>query len=190
MKLEDIRSHLLGKKGTYEEYPFGPEAMVFKVMGKIFAIIAWGDNPLKISLKCDPDLALNLREKYKNIEPGYYMNKKHWNTITLDGTISKKEIISLHKKRYLELMNNHLENQNVNNNINNSKNIKSSILNNDDLNNKNKLDSILGKVNIIIENYNNFNSQRDQSLSNQQNNNSNNILNKLKGWLTKNILRF
>ncbi len=95
MKLEPIRTYLLKKKGVVEETPFGPEALVFKVIGKMFALVAWEEPPLRITLKCDPDLALTLRTQYKAVQPGYYMNKKHWNTITLDGSISNEQILGM-----------------------------------------------------------------------------------------------
>jgi predicted DNA-binding protein (MmcQ/YjbR family) len=95
MELEFIRSYLLKKKGATEELPFGPEALVFKVMGKMFALVAWQDNPLRITLKCDPDHALALRDIYPAVQPGYYMNKKHWNTITLDSSIPDDEIVKM-----------------------------------------------------------------------------------------------
>jgi predicted DNA-binding protein (MmcQ/YjbR family) len=86
---------LLDKKGTTEETPFGPEALVFKVMGKMFALIAWQESPLSMNLKCDPELALSLRERYPAITPGYHMNKKHGNTIRLDGTVPADEVWGL-----------------------------------------------------------------------------------------------
>lgn len=92
MKLDTLRTYLLAKKATTEETPFGPEALVFKVVGKMFALIAWQEVPLSITLKCDPDLALTLRNQYNAIKPGYHMNKKHWNTITLDSSIPDDEI--------------------------------------------------------------------------------------------------
>ena len=95
MNLDLLRNHLMQKSGTTEEQPFGPESLVFKVVGKMFALVAWQETPLRITLKCDPDLALSLRDQYKAIQPGYYMNKKHWNTISLDGTISDDEILNL-----------------------------------------------------------------------------------------------
>jgi len=95
MKLEPIRAHLLEKKGATEETPFGPEALVFKVVGKMFALVAWQETPLRITLKCDPDLALALRSQYKAVQPGYYMSKKHWNTITLDGSIPDEQILGM-----------------------------------------------------------------------------------------------
>ena len=95
MKLETLHTNLLTKKGTTEETPFGPDALVFKVMGKMFALVAWQERPLKITLKCDPDLALTLRHKYQAIQPGYHMNKEHWNTVTLDGTIPEDFILAM-----------------------------------------------------------------------------------------------
>jgi len=92
MKLEPLRKYLLEKKGTTEELPFGPEALVFKVMGKMFALAAWEVSPLRITLKCEPEHALALREIYDAVKPGYYMNKVHWNTITLDGSIPEEQI--------------------------------------------------------------------------------------------------
>ncbi len=92
MELEDIRTYLLKKRGATEELPFGPQALVFKVMGKMFALIAWEETPLRITLKCDPNDALALRYQYQAVQPGYHMNKKHWNTITLDSSIQNDEI--------------------------------------------------------------------------------------------------
>ena len=95
MNLEFLRKFLLKKKGTTEETPFGPEALVYKVMGKMFALIAWEENPLRISLKCDPDFALALRDKYPAVIPGYHMNKRHWNTIILDGSVPEEEVLGM-----------------------------------------------------------------------------------------------
>jgi predicted DNA-binding protein (MmcQ/YjbR family) len=95
MKFESLRSYLRKKKGAVEEFPFGPTAMVFKVMGKIFALIAWKESPLRINLKCDPDLAIHLRRIYMAVKPGYHMNKDHWNTVIVDGSISDDEILSM-----------------------------------------------------------------------------------------------
>ena len=95
MNLEFLRKTLLKKKGTAEETPFGPEALVYKVMGKMYALIAWEENPLHITLKCAPDFALVLRAKYPAITAGYYMSKKHWNTIVLDGSVPEGEIIEM-----------------------------------------------------------------------------------------------
>ena len=95
MELEPLRAYLLKKKGTAEEFPFGPEVMVFKVMGKMFALVLWGETPLRLNLKCDPDLAMHLRAVYKAVQPGYHMNKTHWNTLVLDGSMPTEEILSM-----------------------------------------------------------------------------------------------
>jgi len=92
MEFNDLRNYLLSKKATTEELPFGPDALVFKVLGKIFAIVAYQDNPLRISLKCDPEHAEALRAMYKAVTPGYHLNKNHWNTVILDDSIPEGEI--------------------------------------------------------------------------------------------------
>ncbi len=91
MELEPLRHYLLQKKGSIEYYPFGPEPAVFKVMDKMFALLSWPT----LSLKCDPDFALALRDKYKAVQPGYHLSKKHWNTITFDDTMPDNEILGL-----------------------------------------------------------------------------------------------
>ena len=100
LEFEQLHKYILNKKGTVEDTPFGPESLVFKVMGKMFALIAWDETPLRITLKCDPDLALILRAQYQSVQPGYYMNKKHWNTITLDGSISDEQILEMIDNSY------------------------------------------------------------------------------------------
>ncbi len=97
---EQIRGLMLGKKGTTEDAPFGEETAVFKVMHKMFALAAWQETPLRITLKCDPDFALSLRDQYTAVTAGYYMNKKHWNTITLDGSIPDDEIFAMIDESY------------------------------------------------------------------------------------------
>lgn len=92
MRLEPLRKRLLKKAGSTEEIPFGPEALVYKVAGRMFALVAWQAKPLRITLKCDPDEAITLRNSYDAVRPGYYMNKEHWNTVTLDGSIPAREI--------------------------------------------------------------------------------------------------
>ena len=92
MELEPLRMHMLDKNGVTEEQPFGPDTLVFKVMGKMFALVGWQDSPLRVNLKCDPELALTLREQYEAVIPGYHMNKKHWNTMILDGSIPADEM--------------------------------------------------------------------------------------------------
>ena len=92
MNAENFRAHCLGKPAVTEGTPFGPEDIVFKVHGKMFALLALDEVPTRVNLKCDPDLALELRDRYEQIEPGYHMNKKHWNTVVLDGMIPDKEV--------------------------------------------------------------------------------------------------
>ena len=91
MNIEEFRQYCLSKKGVTEEFPFGPDTLVFKVMGKMFALTNL-DGDFSINLKCDPDLAVELREQYPAVLPGYHMNKKHWNTIAIDGSLSNKLI--------------------------------------------------------------------------------------------------
>lgn len=92
MNIETFREYCLSKRGATEDTPFGPEDIVFKVEGKIFGIAALDEVPPRVNLKCDPDLALELRDRYEQVSPGYHMNKKHWNTIELDGVIPEREI--------------------------------------------------------------------------------------------------
>ena len=92
MNIEAFREYCLGKPAATEGTPFGPDDIVFKVEGKIFAIAALMEVPPAVNLKCDPDLALELRDRYEQVRPGYHMNKKHWNTVVLDGVIPRDEI--------------------------------------------------------------------------------------------------
>jgi len=102
MDLESIRNYCLSKPGVTESLPFDADSPVYKVNGKIFAIINL-KIPCSLNLKCDPEYAIELREKYDAIKPGYHMNKKHWNTIILDGSISSKLIFSLIDHSYNHL---------------------------------------------------------------------------------------
>jgi predicted DNA-binding protein (MmcQ/YjbR family) len=92
MDVETFREHCLRKAGVTEDSPFGPEHVVFKVGGKMFALLAFEDVPPTANLKCDPDLALELRDRYEDVQPGYHMNKKHWNTVRIDGAIPQQEL--------------------------------------------------------------------------------------------------
>ena len=92
MNIESFREYCLKKPGVMEATPFGPDDVVFKVEGKMFAIADLMDVPPRVNLKCDPDLALELRYRYEQVSPGYHMNKKHWNTVVLDGVIPDSEI--------------------------------------------------------------------------------------------------
>jgi predicted DNA-binding protein (MmcQ/YjbR family) len=86
MYIDEFREYCLNKPGTTEETPFGPDTLVFKVMGKLFALTDMNEFR-SINLKCDPGKAIELREKYEGIRPGYHMNKKHWNTVETNGSI-------------------------------------------------------------------------------------------------------
>jgi predicted DNA-binding protein (MmcQ/YjbR family) len=88
MDAVDLRDHCLSFCGSTETFPFGPETSVFKVVGKIFAITPLTRQPLQVSLKCDPLLAELLREAHPAIRPGYHLNKRHWNTVTIDGSVT------------------------------------------------------------------------------------------------------
>jgi predicted DNA-binding protein (MmcQ/YjbR family) len=92
MNIEQIRVYCLKKKGVTEEFPFDEETLVFKIMGKIFLLASLESVPLQINLKCDPEKAVELREEYEVVQPGYHMNKKHWNTIIINGSISTDQI--------------------------------------------------------------------------------------------------
>ena len=91
MDLENVRSYCLKKKGVSESLPFNEDTPVYKVMGKIF-LLSNLTPPISINIKCDPELAVELREKYDSVTPGFHMNKLHWNTVILDGSIPGKYI--------------------------------------------------------------------------------------------------
>jgi predicted DNA-binding protein (MmcQ/YjbR family) len=93
MNVEILREYCLKKDNVTEGFPFGEETLVLKVKGKIFALINLDGDP-SLNLKCDPSFALELREKYSSVTPGYHMNKKHWNTIILDGSVPDIELFS------------------------------------------------------------------------------------------------
>lgn len=83
------------KPGSVEDYPFGDDAAVFKVGGKMFALVALGLAPGSVSLKCDPDLATALRRRHAAITAGYHLSKRHWNTVALDGSVPEDELLDL-----------------------------------------------------------------------------------------------
>jgi predicted DNA-binding protein (MmcQ/YjbR family) len=91
MNVESLREYCLHKKRATESFPFGEDTLVFKVDGKIFALVNL-DGELSINLKCDPGYAIEIREHYQAVTPGYHMNKKHWNTVYIDGSIPDNEI--------------------------------------------------------------------------------------------------
>lgn len=89
MNIEEIREHCIVKKGVTEEFPFDEDTLVFKVMGKMFLLISVSD-PGSFNVKCDPELAVELRERYDCVRPGWHMNKTKWNTVVIDGSVSAK----------------------------------------------------------------------------------------------------
>jgi predicted DNA-binding protein (MmcQ/YjbR family) len=93
MDIVSLREYCISKKNATESFPFGDDTLVFKTDGKIFALVNL-EGELSINLKCEPALAIELRERYPSVNPGYHMNKTHWNTINLDGSIPDKEIFS------------------------------------------------------------------------------------------------
>jgi predicted DNA-binding protein (MmcQ/YjbR family) len=88
----DFREHCLAKPNATEGTPFGETVLVFKVAGKMFALMSLDELPATANLKCDPDLALELRDRYQQVRPGYHMNKKHWNTVEIDSGIPEVEL--------------------------------------------------------------------------------------------------
>ena len=100
MHASELRAWCLRQSGAVEEFPFGPETSVFKVAGKIFALSALDRTPLQVSVKCEPDLAVALRDSYPAIRPGYHLNKRHWNTVTLDGSLTDQVVRDLIEDSY------------------------------------------------------------------------------------------
>ncbi|MEU8800426.1 MmcQ/YjbR family DNA-binding protein [Spirillospora sp. NPDC048819] len=91
----------LAKPGSLEDYPFGDQVAVFKVAGRMFALVPLDPPPGTVSLKCDPDLATDLRARYAAITPGYHLNKRHWNTVVLDGSVPDEELMDLIDHSYV-----------------------------------------------------------------------------------------
>ena len=100
MDPNELRHACLNKPGAFEDYPFGEQVSVFKIAGKVFAITDLDGDPLEVSLKCDPDLADALRSAHAAIRPGYHLNKRHWNTVTLDGTIADDDVDDMIQDSY------------------------------------------------------------------------------------------
>lgn len=95
MRLDELRHYCLSKEQAGEDLPFGPDVLVFRVLGKMFALVNVEGLPRSVNLKCDPEWAMELRESYPDIEPGYHMNKKHWNTVQLEGELSDDFLVEL-----------------------------------------------------------------------------------------------
>ncbi len=92
MDFEKLRNYLLSKPGAVEDFPFDTTTLVLKVGGKMFAALGINNEPLRVNLKCDPQRAEILREQYRAVLPGYHMNKRHWNTLVLDGSVPESEV--------------------------------------------------------------------------------------------------
>ncbi len=105
---KDVEDYILSMPNSFLDYPFGEGVAVYKVRsklgkdgdGKMFALIAEGSEPLRLSLKCDPQLAEVLREKYETVLPGYHLNKKHWNTLILAGQLPREEVEAFIRHSY------------------------------------------------------------------------------------------
>jgi predicted DNA-binding protein (MmcQ/YjbR family) len=97
---EELRQFCLSLVGAEETFPFGPENTVFKVAGKIFALSRLDETPLRVSLKCEPDLAERLRKVHEAVRPGYHLNKRHWNTVTIDGSLSRETVRNMVEDSY------------------------------------------------------------------------------------------
>jgi len=94
MSAEEIRDYCLQKQGAEESFPFDENTLVFKVGGKMFLLLDLYSSPVSFNIKCDPQKAIELRERYSSVQPGYHMNKTHWNTVACDGSVPKKLILS------------------------------------------------------------------------------------------------
>jgi predicted DNA-binding protein (MmcQ/YjbR family) len=101
---EAIANYLLSFPEASEDQPFGPDVDVYKVAGKIFAIVSPEEEPSAISLKCDPLIAVELREEYEAVAPGYHLNKTHWNTVTLNETVPDRELKKMISHSYEQVV--------------------------------------------------------------------------------------
>lgn len=95
MTLEDFHSYCLAKPGVEETFPFDEHTLVFKVMGKMFALSGLNREEFTVNLKCDPEWAAELREQYEEVQPGWHMNKHHWNTVLFEGDLPEKLLYEL-----------------------------------------------------------------------------------------------
>ena len=100
MNLESLRDYCIALPGTTEELPFGPDTLVFKVMGKVFLLTSLDSPTFGFNAKCDPEKAEELREKYSDVVPGYHMSKKHWNTVNVTGGIASEILFGWVKDSY------------------------------------------------------------------------------------------
>ncbi|MGB8945950.1 MAG: MmcQ/YjbR family DNA-binding protein [Streptomyces sp.] len=100
MNPQELRAFCLSFNDVVEEFPFGPEASVFKVAGKMFALTSLDASPLTVNLKCDPEIAVQLRAAHPEIVPGWHMNKRHWNTVTVDAKLPDQQVRELVEDSY------------------------------------------------------------------------------------------
>jgi len=103
MNIEELRDYCLQKPAVTEGLPFGEDTLVFKVAGKMFLLTSISQGT-SFNVKCEPELAVELREKYTEVQPGYHMNKKMWNTVSLDGTLTKKQLHDMIDHSYDEVV--------------------------------------------------------------------------------------
>lgn len=105
MNIEEVRDFCIAKKGVTEEFPFDSDTLAFKVLGKVFLLTSLTFQPFRVNLKMDSDLVSEYRDKYNDVQPGYHMNKKYWNSVYFDtGTIPKKELIWMLDHSYNEVV--------------------------------------------------------------------------------------
>ena len=101
MDIEILREYVLKKQDVTEGFPFGDSVIVFKVKGKMFLLVPLDTHPVQFNAKCDPELTIELREQYPDaVLPGYHMNKKHWNTVVADGSLTKKQLLKMMDDSY------------------------------------------------------------------------------------------
>jgi len=98
--LKTLKQHLLACPGATEGAAFGPEHLTYKVMGKLFAVVSWDEDPIRISLKCDPAEVEALRKVFSAVQPAPYFNKRHWNRVILDGTVPEPEFLAMIDESY------------------------------------------------------------------------------------------
>jgi len=100
MRPADLRAYCLSFRGSEETFPFGTETSVFKVAGRMFALTRLDAEPLQVSVKCEPLLAEQLRDAYPSVQPGWHLNKRHWNTVTIDGSLAETVIRDMIEDSY------------------------------------------------------------------------------------------
>jgi predicted DNA-binding protein (MmcQ/YjbR family) len=105
MDIESLRDYCLLKEGAREEFPFGDSTIVFKTGGKIFLLAGLYSVPLQFNVKCDPERITELRERYSAVQPGYHMNKMHWNTVIIDGSLSDRQLKEMIDESYALIIN-------------------------------------------------------------------------------------